>query len=678
MEFKNLSKIVLLSTFLVCSSYLAISQDRLLKKAYIQVNESNWEDFNDKLNKYLIKGGEQNASYHYLMALYFQKSPAYDPVKWYQELMISFSQLKLIPQEEGIINCSTFNFCINNEKEEISKVVNVIYKEYENRNTIYFWKEFIDKYGAHSMELQYKAHKNIEELDFNNAISENSEAAYKKFIEAYPNASSERIDQAHAKWEELAYKRVISANSIANYNEFFLKFPNTNRKEIILKKIQEIEYQAVLKEAKYPNGKIDAIIKHLEKYPSTNNKTKLGQLYFKLISAGLNYNHNDVNLYKDFLQLFAINENQMIVLAELVKGSWDLPLMNFFIKEFPFYEQISIVKDNRKWTIETDSLISITERINSLATADHKGSINIPRYVKQTESGITIQTREKVVSLKNNIGEEYEKYYVQYIYNCFLPLFKEHKIYIGSYEAFETMFVAEKNGKKTTFEMNENFGANSIIFRHKKNIFFTTTTENYGDEYYFSIYSFKNGVITKVFNDELFFSIQEDKFIDKTNFSKTNRIKTTYTDDEGKEYIIEYEYSEENNTWKKIEDITASENAMERYIEKLVDSKKPIKIAGRSLNPENCKGKNHYSNYYKNYYNGVCYSSVYMTQSREINSLPINYKGLIYPIKLTDDNILIGSSSTEEHYYMEDYDEDELIFIDFKNAYNNKEIILPK
>ena len=678
MEFKNLSKIVLLSTFLVCSSYSAISQDRLLKKAYIQVNESNWEDFNDKLNKYLTKGGEQNASYHYLMALYFQKSAAYDPVKWYEELMISFSQLKLMPQEERIINCSTFNFCINNEKDEISKVVNVIYKEYENRNTIYFWKEFIDKYGAHSLELQYKAEKNIEELDFNNVISENSEAAYKKFIKAYPNASSERIDQAHAKWEELAFKRVISANSIANYNEFFLKFPNTKRKEIILKKIQEIEYQAVLKEAEYPNGKIDAIIKHLEKYPSTNNKTKLGQLYFKLISAGLNYNHNDVSLYEDFLQLFAINENQMRVLAELVKGSWDLPLMNFFIKEFPFYEQISLVKDNRKWIIETDSLISITERINSLATADH--IINIPRYVKQTASGITIQTRENVVSLNNNINDADAESYVEYGYSCFLPFFKEHKIYIGLYEGYGTMFVAEKNGKKTTFEINENFGANSIIFRHKKNIFFTTTTEMpYGDGYYyFSIYSYKNGVITKVFNDEYFFSSPEDAFIDKTNFSKTNRIQCYNKGDEGEESIIEYEYSEENNTWKKIEDIMASDATIKRYMENLVDSKKPIKITGRSLNPENCKGKNHYSSYYKNYYNGVCYSSVYMTQRREINSLPINYKGLIYPIKLTDDNILIGTSSTEEHYYMEDYDEDELIFIDFKNAYNNKEIILPK
>ena len=43
----------------------------------------------------------------------------------------------------------------------------------------------------------------------------------------------------------------------------------------------------------------------------------------------------------------------------------------------------------------------------------------------------------------------------------------------------------------------------------------------------------------------------------------------------------------------------ASDATMKRYIENLVDSKEPIKITGRSLNPENCKGKNHYSSYYK-------------------------------------------------------------------------------
>ena len=32
------------------------------------------------------------------------------------------------------------------------------------------------------MELQYKAHKNIEELDFNNAISENSELLTKNLL----------------------------------------------------------------------------------------------------------------------------------------------------------------------------------------------------------------------------------------------------------------------------------------------------------------------------------------------------------------------------------------------------------------------------------------------------------------------------------------------------------------
>ena len=169
---------------------------------------------------------------------------------------------------------------MNNEKEEISKVVNVIYKEYENRNTIYFWKEFIDKYGAHSMELQYKAHKNIEELAFNNAISENSEAAYKKFIEAYPNASSERIDKAIDNCQELAFKRVISANTIDDYNDFLFEYPNTTQKELIRKNIQEIEYQAVLKKAEYPNGTIDPIKNHLNKYPNTANKIKLGGTLF--------------------------------------------------------------------------------------------------------------------------------------------------------------------------------------------------------------------------------------------------------------------------------------------------------------------------------------------------------------------------------------------------------------
>ena len=684
MELKKFSKIALISALLVFSTHSIISQNRLLKKAYIHINESNWEAFNDKCNKYLTKDAEHpqklidDAAYHYLMALYFQKSTAYDPVKWYEELMVSYSALKLLPEEGRKKNCSAFNFCMNNEKEEISKVVNAVYHKYEKFNDIYYWKDFITAYGKHSLDLKYKAEKNIEELAFKNAISKNSEATYKQFIKDYPNASSERIDKAIDNCQELAFKRVISANTIDDYNDFLFEYPNTTQKELIRKNIQEIEYQAVLKKAEYPNGTIDPIKNHLNKYPNTANKIKLGERYFKLISAGSNYNHNDVNLYHYFLQLFDVTENQMKALAELVNKNWDLPLMEFFIKEFPFYDQIKEIKENRKWCIETDSLINITERANYLATVNNV--ITIPRNVKQTENGITIHTRANIASFKNNIGINTSKEsYIGYNYDVFLPLFKAHKIYIGLYEGFQTMFVADKNGKRTTFGGHEDFGQNSIIFRHKKNIFFTTTTEMpYGDGYYyFSIYSYNNGVITKVYNDDDFLDNPEAAFFTKTNFSKTNRIQCTYTGDEGEEYIIEYEYSEENNTWKKIEDIMASDARMKRYIEKLVDSKKPIKITGRSLNSENCKGKNHYSSYYKNYYNGVCYSSVYMTQRREINSLPINYKGLIYPIKLTDDNILIGTSSTEEHYYMEDYDEDELIFIDFKNAYNNKEIILP-
>ncbi len=694
MELKKISEIVLISALLVCSTQSIICQNRLLKKAYIHINESNWEAFNDKCNKYLTKDAEHpqkqidHAAYHYLMALYFQKSAAYDPVKWYEELMVSYSALKLMPEEGRKKNCSAFNFCMNNEKEEISKVVNAVYYKYEKFNDIYYWKDFITAYGKHSLDLKYKAEKNIEELAFKNAISKNSEATYKQFIKDYPNASSERIDKAIDNCQELAFKRVISANTIDDYNDFLFEYPNTTQKELIRKNIQEIEYQAVLKKAEYPYGTIDPIKNHLNKYPNTANKIKLGERYFKLISAGSNYNHNGVNLYQDFLKLFDVTENQMKTLADLVNENWDLPLMEFFIKEFPFYDQIKEIKENRKWCIETDSLIFITQRTNYISQKptdeydDEMSQIEFgltrPRNVKQTENGITIHTRANIVSLINNIvtGERF----ISYSYRVFLPLFKAHKIDISLYEGFHTMLVADKNGKKTTFDAHESFGQMAIIFRNKNNIFFTTTTSMpYGDGYYdFSIYSYNNGVITKVYNDDDFFG-QSRKllFLTKQISQKQTGYNAPYAGHEGEEYMIEYEYSEENNTWKKIEDIMASDAAMKRYIENLVDSKEPIKITGRSLNPENCKGKNHYSSYYKNYYNGVCYSSVYMTQRREINSLPINYKGFIYPIKLTDDNILIGTSSTEEHYYMEDYDEDELIFIDFKNAYNNKEIILP-
>jgi hypothetical protein len=690
MEFNKVGKIAIISVLLVFSNHSIISQDRLLKKAYISLNESNWEAFNDKLNKYLTKDAEHpqklidHAAHHYLMALYFQKSTDYDPVKWYEELMVSYSALKLIPEEERKKNCAAFNFCMNNEKEEISKVVNAVYHKYERFNNIYYWKDFIAAYGKHSLDLKHKAEKNIEELAFKNAISKNSEAAYKKFIKDYPNASSERIDKAIDNCQELAFKRVISLNAIDDYNDFLFEYPNTTQKELVLKNIQKIEYQAVLKEAEYPNGTIDPIKNHLEKYPNTTNKRKLGELYFKLISSGSNYNHNAVNLYQYFLELFDVTENQMKTLADLVNENWDLPLMEFFIKEFPFYDQIKEIKENRKWCIETDSLIFITQRTNYISQKptdeydDEMSQIEFgltrPRNVKQTENGITIHTRANIVSLINNIvtGERF----ISYSYRVFLPLFKAHKIDISLYEGFHTMLVADKNGKKTTFDAHESFGQMAIIFRNKKNIFFTTTTEiPYGGGYsYFSIYSYNNGVITKVYNDDDFLDNPEDGFFTKTNFSKTNRIQCTY--EQGR-YMIEYEYSEENNTWKKIEGIMSSEGAMKRYIEKLIDQKKPIKIAGRSLLPENCKGKNHYNDHYKYYYNGVCYSSVFITQRGEINSLPINYKGLIYPIKLTDDNILIGTSSTEEDYYMEDYDEDELIFIDFKNAYKRKEIISP-
>ena len=708
MELKIISKIALISTLLVCSTHSIISQDRLLKKAYNQLNESNWEEFDETLNKYLTKGGEKNAAYHYLWSLYFQKSTDYDPVNWYEELIVSYSALKLLTQDERIKNCTAFNFCINNEKEEISKVINVIFKEYENQNTISFWEEFINKYATHSLDLKYKAEKNIEELAFQNAIKRNTESIYIEFIKDYSNSNSDRLDKAHENWEKLAFNRVISANFIDDYNNFLFDFPNSTHKELILKNIQEIEYQQVLKEAEYPNGTIDPIKKHLIKYPNNKNKSTLGELYFKLISAGLNYNHNDVNLYQDFLNLFDVNENQMKTLAELVNETWDLDLMEFFIKEFPFYDQIKEIEENRKWCIETDSLINITEMAINGTLFD-----STPRNVKETSNGVTIHTRSNIVSLKdakNRGADTYENRYISY-----LPLFNNHLIeetvytwvedsYHGFYDPVPDrnfILVDDKNGKK--YFIGDFEESTAKLIRHKKNIYLLALLlrcEGPCGVFGLNVYKYNNQGLklhtsfgyetpfwTDYYDDLTNFTLDLWNFrLDKTDFQSSKKIKLDFKNQDNEDLFIEYIYSEENDSWNKIENIIDSKYDMYNYIEKAIQNRKPIELSGTSQKPENCKEKNHYSNSYKSYYDGLCYSSVFITQWDEINSLPINYSGFIYPLKLNNDNILIGTTSNEEHYSLthplmyaiEDYDENELIFIDFKKALENKEIILPE
>lgn len=72
----------------------------------------------------------------------------------------------------------------------------------------------------------------IEEIDYNNSLSENSLKAYNSFLSTYPNTNKKDI--ILSKIEELSYIQALKENSIKSYNKFIESYPTSSRKDEII------------------------------------------------------------------------------------------------------------------------------------------------------------------------------------------------------------------------------------------------------------------------------------------------------------------------------------------------------------------------------------------------------------------------------------------------------------
>ena len=108
-----------------------------------------------------------------------------------------------------------------------------------------------------------------------------------------------------------------------------------------------------------------------------------------------------------------------------------------------------------------------------------------------------------------------------------------------------------------------------------------------------------------------------------------------------------------------------------------INSRTPLFLTGNSSAPVRCNNLKFYASTFHDAYDGICYSSVLQNFNNELNSLPLNFKGAIYPIKQINAELLlavINPLKGNQYSNENSYNSNEKIIINVKNALNNNEL----
>ena len=556
MRFDNIITIAWFFLLFQTGMDFTYGQERLLKKAFKQIELNNWQDYEEAVNKYLENGGQKNDLYHYLNSIFYQKGPGNDPFKWHSELIIAYTDLGLLSDSEKDLRCTKYQFCQQAKERKIVESVQAIFIEFEKLNTISDWRNYQLKYGQFSLELNYQADKNIENLAFARAKATNTEEGYTYFLRTYPEASKEKLEHAKNKLEELAFERVVKENNKATYVKFLANFPGSSRIGVIKDKIEKIDYLQV---SEYLNE--NEVRKFMKDYPDSKFIKELNHDYFNMAASD-----NDIVQFREFLNLFEPSDSQIEHIAKAADRGWDRTLLDFFIEEFPFHQRSEVFRENLKWMNETDSLIELTK---SYAQGGYGPNL-IPGNVSVREDGVVIDLLVKKVKLLNEGDRNgYDEMVTLYHYDGYIPLLKQHIINVGYYEGWGTILLNDIDGSQTTLYAEEfltgattNIQEEPSIFRFKKELFFATLSGNevMAVGFGFNIYSYSEGKI------EMIHKINFDPYNDldfpgggsygwrwkmnTVNFAKTNNISFSIWEEDPnepthallvKEYHVRYD-----------------------------------------------------------------------------------------------------------------------------------------
>ena len=168
----------------------------------------------------------------------------------------------------------------------------------------------------------------------------------------------------------------------------------------------------------------------------------------------------------------------------------------------------------------------------------------------------------------------------------------------------------------------------------------------------YPIKKLKNGTILAVTNP-------------RPDYSNEN----TYNENE--KVVIDFKRAENWN------EISRTPIAFNFPFQEYIDNRAPLFLTGNSTSPIRCNQLKFYAPSFQGIYDGICYSSILQNYNNELNSLPMNLKGAIYPIKQLNSELMLAITNPikgNDYYNENSYSANDKVIINVKNAINNNEI----
>ena len=131
------------------------------------------------------------------------------------------------------------------------------------------------------------------------------------------------------------------------------------------------------------------------------------------------------------------------------------------------------------------------------------------------------------------------------------------------------------------------------------------------------------------------------------------------------------------NRAKKYNEISYDSITVNSYFENEMKNQLPIFLTNNSNSPTRCNELKFYNESFQDFYDGLCYGSIFQDYKNEINSLPLNFKGSLFPIKQINSSTILAVTNPKRglgYYDVLQYNDSAKILINVKEALNSGEI----